>query len=371
MKKRAKRIFVLTLALLVMLSMVMGPSVFASSVKDYLLLVQLQGVYDNGTADFTISYDADIPDGLTSVLEVYYELDGQRVETLRTEMISRNGNIEYADELLINTRGWESGEYDLTLVIDGEAMDSGTFYIEALPEIEPEPEPEPEPAPEPEPEPEPEPVVELAANERAVELEPGVPATVDFRNVGVELELMLPDGGVGSVQLDRMEDTEEEIPENLNSLGAFLKIERSEELAGVQATIKLDLPEVDEDVDMETLALYRFNEGTGQWDQLPSRLVNGQVWAEVEDFSLFGLFSAPVAVADAAPAPAPAPEPAPVPEPTPEPAPEPTPVVQEEAAPAPVALPQTDGGSAVNMGMMLAMSLMGAGGLLVTSKKKK
>jgi len=214
------------------------------------------------------------------------------------------------------------------------------------------------------PAPVPAPVVQLAANERAIELAPGVPGTVSFPEAGVAIELVLPGGGEGTVQLDKMTETDKALPEGLEALDVFLKIERSEGLEGVQATIKVDMPEVGEEVDADTLALYRFNETTGVWDLLPSEIVNGQVWATVVDFSLFGLFAQPVAAVAPAPAPTPVPLPTIDPAPAPEPAPAPAP------APAPVALPQTDGGSALPLGMMAAFSLMAAGGYLTISRKK-
>ena len=203
----------------------------------------------------------------------------------------------------------------------------------------------------------------LAANQRAIELAPNVPGTVSFPEAGVAIELILPGGGEGTVSLDKMNTTDKALPEELEALGVFMKIERSEGLAGVQATIKVDLPQVPEGVEADTLALYRYNESTGVWDLLPSEMVNGQVWATVVDFSLFGLFAQPVAAVAPAPAPVPVPAPAPAPEPAPAPAP---------AAPtAPVALPRTDGGSALPLGMMAAVSLMTIGGYLTLSRKKK
>jgi len=268
----------------------------------------------------------------------YYDSGGELVDTTEEN--------HWIEAHWTNAYHWENtdwsqrevrdpGTYTVKAFIEGQEIATGTFVIEGTKEV--------------------------TTEDRK--------ATVTFEEARVTIDLETADDVAGTVDVKRFTATERAVPEELTPVGVFLTIERTEPLAGAKATIKVDLPDpLPEGVEKDELALFRYNEGTGQWDQLPSEVVGDQLWAEVEDFSLFGLFGT-VAAAD--PAPMPAPAPVPTPEPAPEPAPAPEPVTETDPDPAPTGdLPQTDGGSAFSYRMFFAFLMITAGALVLTQRKR-
>ncbi|WP_241422719.1 hypothetical protein [Candidatus Contubernalis alkaliaceticus] len=240
------------------------------------------------------------------------------------------------------------GTYTVKAIIDGKEVASGTFTIEETKGF-------------------------VTENNQA---------TVTFDDGRVTIDLTTDGEADGNITLSRFSVSDKAAPPSLEPAGLFMNIERSLQqrevtvnnenptilIEGggptiVQAVVKVDIPALPAGMSKDSLDLYRFNTGTGNWDKLNGTIVGNQIWVTLEDFSLFGLFGTVAAVA---PAPAPT-TPAPT---TPAPT-TPAPTTPAPTTPAPTqVLPRTAGDSFPYAGVFAGILVIMAGILLVRKNRE-
>lgn len=100
----------------------------------------------------------------------------------------------------------------------------------------------------------------------------------------------------GAVAVTKIRGVDQEAPAEMVPAGLYLRLERSEDLVGIAIRIEVayDPDELPEGLGEDDLKLYRYNEETGQWDLIANQGVDKEgkfLWADLEEFSLFGIFA--------------------------------------------------------------------------------
>ncbi len=98
------------------------------------------------------------------------------------------------------------------------------------------------------------------------------------------------------ISVTRFAAGESDAPAGMIPAGIYLRIEHGEFPEGTSARIEIeyDPEKLPEGVKEDDLRLYRYNEETEQWDLVSSQGIdkeNGILWAELDDFSDFGIFA--------------------------------------------------------------------------------
>ncbi|HPU01136.1 MAG TPA: right-handed parallel beta-helix repeat-containing protein [Bacillota bacterium] len=119
---------------------------------------------------------------------------------------------------------------------------------------------------------------------------------LEFVNSGVTMEIET-DEKEGYVSVTRYSYDDRSAPEGMIPAGIYLRIERSDNLAGapVRMEISYDPDELTEGVAEDDLRLYRYNPEKEQWELITSQGIDKDkkiLWAKLDEFSEFGIFAA-------------------------------------------------------------------------------
>ncbi|HHW73693.1 MAG TPA: right-handed parallel beta-helix repeat-containing protein [Firmicutes bacterium] len=108
--------------------------------------------------------------------------------------------------------------------------------------------------------------------------------------------VLITDQETGAVAVTKVRGVDQGAPAEMVPAGIYLRLERSEDLVGTAIRIEVayDPDELPEGLAEDDLKLYRYNEETGQWDLIANQGVDKEgkfLWADLEEFSLFGIFA--------------------------------------------------------------------------------
>lgn len=101
----------------------------------------------------------------------------------------------------------------------------------------------------------------------------------------------------GAVAVTRYTSDDKGAPAGMLPAGIYLRLERSVNLAGTAVRIEVayDLEKLPQGVSEGALKLYRYNEATQKWDLIAKQGIdktNKILWAELDNFSTYGIFAA-------------------------------------------------------------------------------
>lgn len=120
-------------------------------------------------------------------------------------------------------------------------------------------------------------------------------ARANFTGSGLEI-LLTTDVESGVISVTRSSQDDRDAPEGMKDAGIYLRIERTDNLAGAPADLEVsfDSAELPGDIDEETLRLYRYNETTESWEvvfdqeiELFKKVILAGV-TELGEFAVFG-----------------------------------------------------------------------------------
>lgn len=120
-------------------------------------------------------------------------------------------------------------------------------------------------------------------------------ANLSFEDACADVEVLSDTEVTASIYLNRYDSYHIQKPLSAEEVGIYLHIGREGDLHGSTVTIKVsyDPQDLPAGMDETELRLKRFNESLKVWEELSPQGVNTvekYIWAEVNDFSVFGLF---------------------------------------------------------------------------------